>query len=166
MVVRVETFYLYFILPSFSTIEALPADKKNPPPNMVRYVLELSKSFHIIIKLKYTNELYTDLLNCCIYYYLLITIISPRIYSIWIDMNRTDSTSTKKHKKFGGIFVQIGLIDGGISSFGYCERTFGRQPDLVYHRTVFSFTILRIDLRQWRDNLVRIHSGMAMGLPQ
>ena len=65
--VRLEPFYNYIILPSCSTVEALPANKKNPLPTMVRYVLELSKSFHIIVKLKYTNELYTDLLNFYIY---------------------------------------------------------------------------------------------------
>ena len=34
------------------------------------------------------------------------------------------STSTKKGKKFGGIFVQIGLLDGGMSSLVYCEWMF------------------------------------------
>ena len=50
--------------------------------------------------------------------------------------------------------------------FSFTILRINHQPDLFHRRTVFSFTVLRTDLRQWRNNLVRIHSGMAMGLPQ
>ena len=53
-----------------------------------------------------------------------------------------------------------------LSDFLCTSRVHTASRFYFYRRTIFILTILRIDLQPWLDNLVRIHSGMAIGLPQ